>query len=342
MVLRVGLFGCGRVAGFFHAPILSRLPDVVVTALVDESAEARIRMAGVLPGATLYADWRRPIELGEIDAAVICLPPALHAPVALAAMQRGIHVYVEKPVALDLVQADAMIAAQAASDRLGLVGFNFRFHPSYRALRERLGAGEFGAIRGVRTLFTSAARSLPGWKSAPGAGGDAITDLAMHHLDLIPFLTERAFAPASVTGQSTAGPSGSLASILATLEDGVPVSMTVGQTTGQSRHKVELLCEAGHVSVDPADPLGVRVDAPLGRFASLKRGRTALQGLAPKVLLARAPDPSFERALKHFVEAVRRGDTTAEPGFDAGRRALALAGAALRSGKPTLAREAAE
>lgn len=342
MVLRVGLFGCGRVAGFFHGPILARLPGVAVTALVDASPRSRMTLSRVLPGATLYADWRRPIALREIDAAVICLPPALHAPVAIAALEAGLHVYVEKPLALELDEADAMIGARAAAGRVGLVGFNFRFHPAYADLRARLGASEFGALRGVRTLFTSAARDLPGWKSARGQGGDAITDLAMHHFDLVPWLTGRAIPPQSVTARQSHGGKGSAASILGTLEDGVPLTMSVAQTTGRSAQHVELLCEAGHVRVDPADPRGVRIEAPPGRLASVGRARAALRAMAPDVLLARAPDPSFERALRHFAEVAQRGDGAAEPGFAAGRDALALAHAALAAPARSVAQEAAE
>ena len=102
MTLRVGLFGCGRIAQALHGPILARMEGVRLTALADADAAARLRLAAVAPGATLYADWRRPLELGEMDAVVICLPPALHAPAAIAALEAGAHVYVEKPLALSL------------------------------------------------------------------------------------------------------------------------------------------------------------------------------------------------------------------------------------------------
>ena len=329
MTLRVGLFGCGRIAGYFHAPILARLPGVTVTALADRDAGARKRFAAILPGATLYADWRRPLELGEVDAAVICLPPAQHAPAAIAAFEAGAHVYVEKPLALTLAEADAMIAAQQASGRVGMVGLNFRRHPAVLALRERLRAGEWGDLRGVRTIFTSAARVLPDWKRASGGGGDAILDLGMHHFDLLPFVTGRPIDPSSLACRETRGADGTFAAILGAFEGGVPLSMTVGQVTGHGAQKIELLCEKAHVLLDLAAPDRLVIEAPAGRAG---RARAAAADVTRHVRRG-GGDPSFAAALADFTAAasgaasgeVSGGAGSPRPDFADGRRALLLA-----------------
>ena len=313
MTLRVGLFGCGRIAGFFHAPILARLPGIRVTAIADPDAACRMRIAAILPGATTYADWRRPLELGEIDAAVICLPPALHAPAAIAAMRAGAHAYVEKPLALTVAEADAMLAAQDASARTGMVGLNFRFHPQALALRDALAAGTYGELMGVRTIFTSARRVLPGWKGDPRMGGGAVEDLGTHHLDLVPFLTGRDIDKGSLSARSMATGNGTFAMMSATLADGVPVAITVGQTTGLGTHRIELLCEAGHVMLDLAHGGPPRIAGP----GDGVRARLAA------ALERRKPDPSFALALEAFVAAAARGQP-ASPDFADGRRVLAL------------------
>lgn len=342
MVLRVGLFGCGRIAGFFHGPILGRLPNVEVTALADADPGARKRMARILPGATLYADWRRPLDLREIDAAVICLPPALHGPAAIASLEAGAHVYVEKPLALDLGEADAMIAARDKAARIGMIGFNFRHHPVYRILRDRVAAGAYGELRGVRTLFTSARRVLPGWKAQPGQGGDAISDLAMHHFDLVPFLTGERFDETSLSCLTSVTELGSFAMVQGALGNGVPVSLTAGQTTGHGTQKVELLCDTAHVTVDLADPEPIRVERPAGRIASVERARSGLSRLSPRALRGPGRDPSFEAALGAFVRSALGGEPSPGPGFDEGRAALSVAIRAAEVSSRAVSAEAAE
>ena len=323
LTLRVGLFGCGRIAGYFHAPILARMPGVTVTALADRDPSARKRFAAIVPGATLYADWRRPLELGEVDAAVICLPPAQHAPAAIAAFEAGAHVYVEKPLALSLEEADAMIAAQARSGCVGMTGLNFRHHPLVVDLRARLAAGEWGALKGVRSIFTSAARALPGWKGEKGQGGDAISDLGTHQFDLLPFVTGRDLDAATLACRDLPTPAGTLAAVLGTL-DGVPLSMTLGQVTGQSSHAVELLCEKAHVLLDLAGPGRLAAGAPEGPAG---RARAGIAALAPRAVLARGGDRSFEAALATFVDGCT-GNGSPMPDLADGRRALSLALAA--------------
>ncbi len=324
MALRVGLFGCGRIAGYFHGPVLADLPGVTVTALADTDAANRMAMARILPGATLYADWRRPLELGEIDAAVICLPPRLHAPAAIAAFEAGAHVYVEKPLALTSGEAERMIAARDAAGRIGMVGLNFRHHPLYRDARARIAAGELGAIRAVQTTFTSAARALPGWKAEAGAGGDALTDLATHHLDIAPFLAGSPVAPGSVAvAEQTAGSGGTAAALTARLESGAPLGILVGQTSGHGTHRVEVLGERGHLTIDLSRPRPAPLATPrdAGGPARLRR---ALSGLLPGNLRSPGRDPSFARALGAFAAAARGEAEAPEPGFEAGARVVAL------------------
>ncbi len=323
MTIRVGLFGCGRIAGFFHGPILARLPEVEVTALIDVDAANRKRMAAILPGATLYADWQRPLDLGEIDAAVICLPPKLHASVAVAAFEAGCHVYVEKPLAMNSRDAARMIAARTAADRVGMVGLNFRYHPLYRDAKARIDAGELGTIQAIQTIFTSAARALPGWKAETGAGGDALTDLATHHLDLVPFLAGEVLAPGTVSMQQTPRPSGTMTALSARLDGGAPVGMIVGQSSGLGCHRIEIMGEKGHLNVD----LSRRRAAPLATPAEASGRRRllrAITGLLPENLRGPGQDPSFARALQAFVEAGGGGASSPEPSFEDGARVVEL------------------
>ncbi|MCV3273860.1 Gfo/Idh/MocA family protein [Roseobacter sinensis] len=327
MTLRIGLVGCGRVAGFHHGPILSRISGARVTALIDPDPDARKAMARLHPGAVSYMSVDRAITLGEVDALVICTPPAHHADAAIAGLEAGLHVYVEKPIALSLEDADRMIAAAQGTDKVAMVGHNFRLHPKYRAARKALAEGTLGGLVAVRTLFTSEKRVLPGWKSAAGAGGDAITDLAIHHFDIVRYLAGADFAPASVRAQITQQDEGSLATVSAQLESGQPVTITVGQLTGQNTHKVELLCDAGHLEIDLYSNGAPLLSRPAHALSLGDRLSQRLQMLRDAADIRYKPDPSFEAALRSFVRAARSADGPAqnEVPLEVGRRALALA-----------------
>jgi predicted dehydrogenase len=322
--LRVALLGAGRIAGLVHAPILARQADVTLVAVADADPVARDRAARHAPGAVRFADWRRAIDLGGLDAAVICLPPAMHAPAACASFSAGLHVYVEKPLALDLEEADAMIAARDAAARLGMVGLNFRFHPLVEDAHRRVRAGELGQLLAVRSLMTSARRPLPEWKRDRGAGGGALADLGTHHVDLVAHLSSQEIDVKGLHVEERRTSCGSLATLAGRLADGTPLQIMVAQTTGQSCNVVQLLGERGHLTIDLAEATPRPLETPPGRLARIARARTRLRALAPRALLA-APghDPSFGRALDAFVTAAREGAPSVRPDLADGRRALA-------------------
>lgn len=340
MTLRIGILGCGRIAGYFHAPILGSIAGAAVTALADPVPENRARVAGHAPGAVHYADWRLPIALGQIDAAVVCLPPALHAEAAVAAFGAGCHVYVEKPLSLTMDEGRAMAAAWRAAGTVGMIGLNYRFHPLVADARRRIAASEIGAVRAVRTLFTSERRPLPDWKLRAGGGGDALADLGTHDLDLAPFLTGARVLPESLRCDSQDGPDGSFAMVGGRLETGAFLSVTVGQTTGHSVHRIEILGERGHLTVDLSDAAPRPVERPEGRAARAVRLLRGAADLSPRRLL-RAPNPavSFAAALRAFVDAAATGKQVS-PDLDDGLAAqalvLAAGGQTLPTGKEAL------
>lgn len=157
----VGLIGCGRIARMFHLPILSGLPDARLVAVADSDPEARAAALQVAPEAVGAHDADALLELPEIDAVVICLPSHLHADAAVAAFAAAKHVYVEKPLATDLADPRRIRDAWLSSGTVGVIGFNFRFHPLHQAARRVVGNGTLGKLLAVRSVFTSAPRELP-------------------------------------------------------------------------------------------------------------------------------------------------------------------------------------
>ena len=180
------MIGCGAVAAINHLPALAVASRARATALVDavpERAAALARRWGV---PRVAADWRD--VLGEIDAAIVTLPNSLHAPVAVDLLSRGVHVLVEKPMALSTAECDAMIAAAEGSGAVLAVGLDFRFIDGTRLVRDLLASGVLGRLRG----FDLRQGVIPRWPFATDyllrretAGGGVLVDFGVHVLDLL-------------------------------------------------------------------------------------------------------------------------------------------------------------
>ncbi|MGH7506300.1 MAG: Gfo/Idh/MocA family protein, partial [Longimicrobiales bacterium] len=246
--LRVALLGCGRIADLAHLPVLLALPDVDVVALADRDAERRRTAARLAHGVPAFEDFMDAIERSSADAAVICLPPALHAPAAIAAFSAGLHVYLEKPLALETAEAAAVLAAWRESGRTGVIGFNFRFHPLVERLRRALSAGTIGEVVAARSMFTSSARSHPAWKASRATGGGALLNLGSHHLDLVPYLLGEAVAEVSAAVRSGAAEQDS-AAVRLQLESGTIVQSLFSNGAAAS-DRWELIGRDGRITMD--------------------------------------------------------------------------------------------
>ena len=120
----------------------------------------------------------------RIEAVDICLPTSLHAPVAIAALQAGKHVLVEKPMALDAASARAMIAEAAKHNRVLMTAQVLRFFPTYQVLRETLASGRIGEARAATFRRRCAAPAWGAWLADPEQSGGGVFDLLIHDIDM--------------------------------------------------------------------------------------------------------------------------------------------------------------
>ncbi len=137
MPVRVGIVGCGLIAQVMHLQYLSELEDrFTIAAVCDLSESVAAKCAERYGVSVVHTDWRA--LLGEELDAVMVLTSGSHAPVAIQAAQAGLHVFVEKPMALSSVDCASMIdAADSAGVRL-MVGTMKRYDPAYERLGELL------------------------------------------------------------------------------------------------------------------------------------------------------------------------------------------------------------
>ena len=188
---RVALIGCGRVARV-HAGALARSPEAVLAVAVDIRRE-RAEAFAAQYGCEAETDWERVLTRADIDAVEICTPHYLHAPMTIAAAKAGKHILTEKPMALSVTDADAMIqAAEENGVTLGVI-FQNRYNTASQAARQAVDSGEIGAIRGARAFLTwnrsDEYYSHSDWKGTwDKEGGGVLIDQAIHTIDLVQWL----------------------------------------------------------------------------------------------------------------------------------------------------------
>jgi predicted dehydrogenase len=309
--LRIGVIGAGWIASD-HVFVLGRLGHEVV-AVCDIDPE---RAATVAPeGARTYVAWEELLEQEDLDAVWVATPPLLHRAPAVAAMERGLHVFLEKPIARTLDDACAIVDAADAAGVVCAIGYQWHATEALEHLRDALGDQPVAYLWGV-SVGPTAARP---WFLERSGGGGNLLERGSHQLDL-----QRAVAGDVESVQVVAAPTHLAQSELEAtgdIEDAATITLrfasgAVGTvllawtTQGQpGAYSLDVLAPRAtlHVKLDPAFMLTGQVGEE-----RIKQSMTV---------------HPFERAIARFVEAVATGD----PGhvFCAPRDALGTLATAL-------------
>jgi predicted dehydrogenase len=137
--LRVGVVGGGVVAQAMHLHYLAAKRDLFeLASLAEPSATVREALGARYGISGLHADYRGLLEEGALDAILVSSPAGRHAEVVLAALDAGLHVFVEKPMCITLADAEAIVAARDRAARIVQVGTMKRFDPAYERMLEEL------------------------------------------------------------------------------------------------------------------------------------------------------------------------------------------------------------
>jgi predicted dehydrogenase len=339
--LRVGVIGCGRVATLRHLPALARLPDAQVVAVADLDPARAARVAEAYGVPRHGADGRALIDDPGIDLFLVAVPPAEHAAVAVPALRAGKHVFCEKPLALGLADARAIRDAAAEASGRSTVGFNLRSHRLFLDARTVVRSGALGRLAGIRTVYTARVRlddGLPAWRDSLSAGGGAITEIGVHHLDLLRYLTGRELAWVSAAARSPGGADAAehSAVLRVALDDGTLVTGLYSEVTREAQ-ELELWGDLARLrvnvyrydglEVDPADSYDADPGRRVGKLVKAVRE-------VPHALRARKLGgdyvASYTAQWEHFLGAIRDGGAlrcTVEDGY----RAVLATAAARRS-----------
>lgn len=185
--LRVGIAGYG-VVGKRRRQFVDRRDDMTVVAVCDRTFEGE----GVLPdGVPHYTNAARLLEAEALDVLFVCLTNDVAADVTCAGLEKGLHVFCEKPPGRDVADIERVIACEAAHPGLKLkYGFNHRYHDSVREALALTGSGELGRVLNMRGVYGKSQFISYGqhsdWRTQREvAGGGILLDQGIHMVDLM-------------------------------------------------------------------------------------------------------------------------------------------------------------
>lgn len=199
--LKVGIVGGGAIAQVAHLPVLKKLKGVEVSAICDTDLPKARALADRFGVRDAYDDIEEMLGYDALDACVVCTPNHLHEAHVLAALSAGLHVLVEKPIAMTTASVQKVIRAAEKRDRVVMVGMNHRYRPDVQTVRSFVQSGELGTIDSVRGSWHvfRPSRSQLGWRQRSElSGGGAMLDLGLTMLDLSLWLANSP-APARVS-----------------------------------------------------------------------------------------------------------------------------------------------
>lgn len=150
--LRFGVLGCASIAQRMTLPAMKTLSEAELVAVASRDP-GKARAFADQFGCAAVAGYEALLQRPDIDAVYLPLPPALHEPWAIRALESGKHVLCEKPAAISLPSALRMAKAAEESGRLLTENFMFLFHPQIRAIEDIVSSGDFGELRLLRATF---------------------------------------------------------------------------------------------------------------------------------------------------------------------------------------------
>lgn len=258
MSAKIGVIGCGWWATRAHLPALQANPDAIIAGIADPDAENRSRAAErfEIPRERVFADAKDMLANADLDAAIVAVPHSIHAAMARAVLERGLHLLLEKPMTIAPSDARALAALAEQRGVELIIGYPWHYNRQVLAVRDAIADGRIGKIEYVSCLFASIVREL--YRGNPEPYRD-ILDYSVNPPGL------RTYADPEIAGggqgQTQVTHSAALLFLL----------------TGLKPVKVAALTEPFELAVDLADTVSVRFAngavGSLGSTGSVLRGQ---------------------------------------------------------------------
>jgi len=333
--VRLGIVGLG-VMGQAHARnILERKIPRLRLAAVADSDPARRAKFGDLPG---FASDRELIASGLVDAVLIATPHYFHPDTGIAALEAGLHVLVEKPIAVQRADCERLIAAHRDPKLVFAAMFNQRSDPLYRKLRQLVQSGALGEIRRVQWTATNWFRpaayyTSSAWRATwAGEGGGVLLNQCPHNLDLFSWIFGQ---PKRVRGFCSFGRYHDIEvedDVTAYFELPGGATATFITSTGEApgANRIEVVADNGRVVAENGALRFTRNLVPASKFSRTTKELFAAPPTRERVFTFKDSGAQHVAILRNFADAILRGKPLMAPAAD-GIRSVELANAILLS-----------
>jgi myo-inositol 2-dehydrogenase/D-chiro-inositol 1-dehydrogenase len=334
--VRIGVIGVGRIGRLHAENLATRVPGAQVVAVADPQLNTACQVADSLHIPLAVADYREVLSAPFVDAVAICSSTDTHAQIMVEAACAGKHIFCEKPIAHDLRKIDEALRAVAGFGVKLQVGFNRRFDPNFRKVREMVMACKIGQPHLLR--ITSRDPAPPPIEYVKRSGG-LFLDMTIHDFDMARYLmgceVEEVYATGGVMVDPRIGEAGDLDTAVTTLR------FTNGAlgTIDNSRRAVygydqraEVFGSGGMVAALNASP-----------DTHLYLNAESVHSSKPLYYFVERYAESFVAEMKEFVDCLRQ-DRQPQPGGVDGRMAVVIgiaAGLSYRENRPVRLSEVA-
>ena len=312
MPVRIGVVGAGAL-GFHHTRSLRGVPGAQLVGFHDASRERSGKVSAEL-GVNAFDSLEALLD--EVEAVSIAVPTPVHYAVAAPALERGLHVLIEKPIATTLEEADALLAIAKRTGAVVQTGHVERFN---RAVRAAL-------------PYVDAPRFIESDRLAPfnprGSDVAVVLDLMIHDIDLVRTFVGCHIADVSAVGVPVLTPFVDIANARLSFAAGAVANITASRVSRERMRKLRIFQQSGYLSLDLAAGTGefyrLRRDVDLGALVRDAQGAQALETFVERVVLEAPEGEPLRLELEAFVQGVM-GDGPIQVTGEDGREALAAA-----------------
>ena len=306
--VKIGIIGLGRISKV-HIDGYQNVEDSHLIAVADVNKKALTEISKVKGIPYPFSDYRKMLELKELDAVSICLPNFLHKQAAVDALEAGKHVLLEKPLALNALEGEEILKAAKRSQKKFMVAFNQRFREDMQVLKTFIMKGVLGKIYYAKTgwLRQSGVRGANTWFNTKSkSGGGTLIDIGVHMLDLTLWLMGN-LKPVSVVGYTYAmyrdklknkkdervPDVEDLAAAFIRLENGHTIILEVNRASYIEKEKI-------YLSIS-----GTKGEAKIDPLRIFTHFHDRLVDITPRI---KPPicDNTYHAEIKHFIECIRK------------------------------------
>jgi predicted dehydrogenase len=307
--IRAGVIGAGSL-GFHHARILRGVAGAEMVGIFDADPA---RAAAVSAELGVHAFPTRDALLEAVDAAVVAVPTTNHAEVALAALDAGVHLLIEKPIAASVEEADAIVARAAEQKLVVATGHVERFNGALRAVDQYLEDPRFAESHRLAPF------------GPRGTDVAVVLDLMIHDIDLLLGLVRHPVETVDAVGVGVLTGNVDIANARLVFEGGAVANITASRVSMERMRKIRFFQRSGYISLDLAKGTG--------EFLRLKKGATlpegdvnllSLMNIVERIELKGDGTDALTAELQAWIAAVRGEGPLVVSGRD-GRDALAVA-----------------